>query len=64
MKENRPFREASSLILKKDQGGADLITEAVSPVPVTGGVVAGFVAVPVFDPRAWAAFGAVGDRPC
>lgn len=41
----------------------DLFTGAVSSIPVTGGVVAGFVTVPIFDPGSWAAFGTVGDRP-
>lgn len=41
----------------------DVFTEAVSSIPVTGRVVAGFVAVAIFDPRSWAALSTVGDRP-
>lgn len=47
----------------RSQGDVHEFTQTVSPIPVTGGVVTGFVAVPILDPRARAALGAVRHRP-
>lgn len=49
--------------MMEERGAAAPFTDAISSVPVAGGVVAGFVTVAILDPGTWAALGTVGDRP-